>query len=288
MNEDLPRSVSEAVERTVGAAETAVRRPTVKSLARFGFYAKGVLFIVVGALGIMLAAGLPEGRIADPTGALAVVAQTRFGSILLVIFAAGAIGHGVWNLLRAIADVDDAGTDWLGILKRSIAAFIGFFYLGLALTAIEKVLAARVSEAPSQAEETLVSVLLAVPLLGAVLLLFIGLGVVGAGFHECYSGISGKFRDSYRTWEIAGPHLVFITILGVLSFTARAVILVILGYFFIAAAVWKGTNGSIGLDAALLALAQSSYGRFFLFATAVGLFAHGVLAFYEAKYRRIC
>lgn len=288
MNENLPQSVGEAVELTVEAAETAVRRPFVKKLARFGFYAKGVLFIVVGALAVMLSAGMPEGRIADPTGALALTAQKPFGRLLLILFTAGAAGHGIWNLLRGIADVDDAGGNWLGIFKRSIAAGIGIFYIGLGVTALQIVLASRVSETPSQVEETFVAILLAVPLLGALLLFVIGLGVIGAGFHECYSGVSGKFREAYRVWEISGPHLAFITVLGVLSFTSRAVILVIMGYYFLAAATWNRVNGSIGLDAALYALAQSSYGRIFLFAAAAGLFAHGVLAFYEAKYRRIC
>ena len=250
MSEDLTETLGDAVERTVEAAEVAVRRPFIRKAARFGFYAKGVLFIVVGALAVMLSAGLPEGRIADPTGALAVIAQKPFGRVLLMLFTAGAVGHGVWNLLRAIADVDDAGGNWLGILKRSIAAGIGVFYLGLALTAFEILVALRVSDVPSQAEETFVSILLAIPLLGAALLFLIGVGVIGAGLHECYSGISGRFREAYRIWEISGPHLFFITLLGILSFTSRAVILVIMGYYFVAAAVWNRLDGSIGLDAA--------------------------------------
>ena len=288
MNENTVPTIGETVEMAVEAAEEAVRLPLVKRLARIGFYAKGLLFIVVGALSILLAAGSPEGRIADPTGALAFLAHKQFGKILLVIFIFGAIGHAVWNILRAVADVDDAGKNWLGIFKRSIAVGIGIFYFGLALTALEIVLAARGAESPSQAEETFVSILLAVPLLGAALLFLIGLGVVGAGFHECYSGLSGRFRDAYRVWEIKGPHFVFITLLGILSFSARAVILIIMGYFFVAAALWDKVQGGIGLDAALLALSQTGYGRIFLFAVAVGLFAHGVLAFYEAKYRRLC
>ena len=288
MNEQVANKLDRVVEKTVDTAEAAVQRPVIHKIARLGFYAKGFLFLIIGSLAIMLAVGFREGRIADPTGALAVIGNRPFGRLLLCGFAIGAAGHGLWNLLRAIADVDNAGGSWFGILKRSIAAGIGLFYLGLALTAVEKLVSARVAETPSQAEETFISVLLAVPLLGAALLVIIGLGVICAGFHECYSGVSGKFRKAYRVWEISGPHLSFITVLGVLSFTARAVILVILGYFFLSAAAWDGTSGSIGLDAALLTLAQSEYGRLFLFAVAVGLFAHGVLAFYKAKYRRIC
>jgi hypothetical protein len=287
MNENPTQSLGKAVETAEVAAEATVRRPVIRKLARFGFLAKGVLFIVVGALAVMLSSGLPDGRIADPTGALAVIARQSLGRALLLLFIVGAVGHGVWNLLRGIADIDDARRNWLGILRRSIAVGIGVFYVGLALTALEIVLAARVTEGPSQAEETLVFVLLGIPFFGALLVFLIGLGVIGAGLFECYNGVSGRFRGVYRTWEISAPHMVFIMVLGVLSFTARAVILMIIGYYFVTAAVWDGPNGSIGLDAALFALAENAYGRVFLFAAGIGLFAHGVLAFYEAKYRRI-
>lgn len=288
MNEDVAQSLEQAAETTVEAAEAAVRQPFVRRLARFGFLAKGVLFLVVGALALLLVAGNPEGRIADPSGALAIISRKPFGNFLLMLFTAGAIGHGVWNLLRGIADVDEAGSGWLGILKRCIAAGVGLFYIGLAVTAFEILLASRASPEASQAEETLASILLAVPILGAALLSAIGISVIGAGFHECYSGVSGKFRESYRLWEISEIHLAFITLLGVLSFTARAVIMIIMGYYFVVAAASNRVDGAIGLDAGLSALAQSSYGRVFLFTAALGLFAHGVLAFYEAKYRRIC
>jgi hypothetical protein len=61
-----------------------------------------------------------------------------------------------------------------------------------------------------------------------------------------------------------------------------------MGYFFIRAALKTGAKGSIGMDAALLTLLGSTYGRALVIFTAAGLVAHGVLAFYEAKYRRIC
>lgn len=287
MNDETKQTISEVIEKTVEAAEETVRLPRVKSLARLGFYSKGFLFIVIGVLAILLVIGLDGGKIADATGALSAVAQRPFGKVFLVIFVIGAVGHGFWNILRGAADIDDAGGGWLGILKRCIAVFIGLFYLGLSVSAFEIVLASRVSAAGSQAEETFISIVLAVPLIGGLFIALVGLGVIGAGFHECYSGLTGKFRNSYRLWEITGFHMIFINVLGVLSFTARALLLVILGFFFVRAAVY-GNTGSIGMDAALLVLLKSAYGRILVLATAVGLVCHGVLAFYEARYRRIC
>ncbi len=47
-------------------------------------------------------------------------------------------------------------------------------------------------------------------------------------------------------------------------------------------------NEAVGIDGALLTLAQSYYGKALLFIAAVGLIAHGILSLYEAHYRRIC
>jgi hypothetical protein len=65
------------------------------------------------------------------------------------------------------------------------------------------------------------------------------------------------------------------------------VLLGMMGYFFILAAIYD-REGSVGVDAALMTLLQSGYGRFFILLAGARLFGHGVLAFYEARFRRIC
>jgi hypothetical protein len=287
VNDDTKQAVTDVIEKTVEAAETAVKQPGVQSLARLGFYSKGFLFIVIGGLALLLVFGLDGGKIADPTGALATVAATGYGRIFLIVFIAGAVGHGFWNILRGAADVDSVGKGWQGIVKRGIAVGLGIFYLGLAMAALEIVVfASRAEDVSSHAEETFIAVLMAIPL-GFVLLALIGLGVMVAGATECYNGLSGRYQENYKLWKISGLHMVFINILGVLSFSARAVLLVIMGYFFISAAIFAD-GGSVGLDAALLTLLQSGYGKVLVFIAAIGLVGHGILAFYEARYRRIC
>lgn len=287
MNDETKQAIGDAVEATVAAAEETVQRPGFKPLARLGFYSKGFLYIVIGVLAILVVIGANGGKLADTTGALAAVASRPFGKALLIIFVIGAACHGAWNILRGAADIDDVGKDWQGIVKRCLSIGAGFFYLALALSAFEIVTAAGVPDVSSKAEETFISVVLAVPILGSIFIALVGLGVIGAGFNECYSGFTGKFRENYLLWEITGPHLTFINVLGVISFSARALLLVLMGYFFVRAAFYHNT-GAVGMDAALLEMLRSSYGRPLVFLTGVGLFCHGVLAIYEARYRRIC
>lgn len=287
MKQETSQTVSEKIEETVKAAEEVVRHPYTKRLARLGFYTKGFLFIVIGILAVMVATGQPGGELADPSGALETIAQARYGKWLLIIFIAGALGHGIWNILRGAADVDNAGGGWQGIFKRIVAAGIGIFYLGLAYTAWSIIVAERITSRNGEIPRTFAAILLALPL-GASLMFLIGLGIVGAGVHECYSGVTGKYKQNFRLFAAENKHRRIITVLGLLSFTARALLLGLMGYFFIAAAISHNPNDAAGLDGALAALAQTYYGKTILFVTATGLICHGVLSLYEARFRRLC
>ena len=136
-------------------------------------------------------------------------------------------------------------------------------------------------------QKTLTGIILALPL-GAVLVFLIGLSVIGAGLNECYRGITGKFQEDFRLRESEGGRRRIVTMLGALSFTSRAVIFGLIGYFFIMAAIESNPNTAMGIDGALLTLGQSYYGKILLFIAATGLICHGILSLYEARYRRIC
>ncbi len=286
MNTGAKQAVIETTEKTEEAAEEAVRNPFIKSFSRFGFYAKGALFLVIGVFGIFLTAGIRGGKITDPIGAMSAVAQVPFGKPLLIVFILGALGHGMWNILRGAADVDNAGTGFKGIIARIASVGIGIFYFVLAVTAAYVVFSSPVPKTSGEVEETLTAILLAIPY-GAIFVFFIGLGFFAAAGHESYSGITGKFRDNYKNWEINPSLNRLVFILGSVSFSVRALIYLLIGYFFLRAAWMSDPKQAEGLDGALLALAQNQFGGILLTLASIGLICHGVLAFFEAKYRRV-
>jgi hypothetical protein len=287
MEESTKEVVVDKIEQTVEAAEEVVRHPYIKKLARLGFYAKAFLFLVIGILAILVAVGESGGQLADPTGALSRIAAAPFGKFILIIFIVGALGQGAWNILRGLADVDNAGKNFQGISKRVIAGGVGVFYLFLAWTAWSIIISANVAVENGRVQKTLTALLLALPL-GSIFVFFIGLGVIGAGINECYSGVTGKFQKNFKMYEVEGTSRKFITILGILSFVARALIYALMGYYFVWAAINYNPDEAIGIDGALALLSQTYYGKTILFVTAVGVVCHGILSLYEAKYRRLC
>jgi hypothetical protein len=237
-------------------------------------------------LAAMVATGQRGGELADASGALARVAALDFGKILLIIFITGAVGHGFWNILRGAADIDSAGKNWKGIIIRSIAVGVGIFYLWLAFSAFN-ILVNNAQPESGEVQRTIAQIFLAVPL-GFILLFLIGLITIGAGIHECYSGITRKYQNNFRLFTLGKGQLRLINFLGIFSFTARAIIFCLVGYFFISAAINYNAEEAIGIDGALAILARTYYGKTLLFVTAAGLVCHGVLSLYEARFRRIC
>jgi Domain of Unknown Function (DUF1206) len=68
---------------------------------------------------------------------------------------------------------------------------------------------------------------------------------------------------------------------------ARAVVLVLVGVFVIAAAVTFDPRKARGLDASLRTLADRPYGPYLLGAVALGLVCYGAYVLLETVYRKV-
>ena len=77
------------------------------------------------------------------------------------------------------------------------------------------------------------------------------------------------------------------TVLGVVGHLSRTVVFGLIGYFLIKAAIDYKPKESVGLDGALSALAQASYGPVLLGIVAAGLIAFGAYSIADARYRRV-
>src|SRR4030095_2185578 len=90
----------------------------IKWLARVGFLVKGVLYMVVGALALQVAAKA-GGRVTGTSGALTTVLQQPFGRTLLPRPAIGLVGSAAWRVLQSLFDPARLGHDWRGLAIRA-------------------------------------------------------------------------------------------------------------------------------------------------------------------------
>jgi len=125
----------------VDRAERAVREagPWVEGLGRFGYAAKGIVYLLIGSLAVQAALG-EGGGTTDQQGALARIAAAPFGQVALAVVTIGLLGYAIWRFVQAAEDTENNGTEPSGLLARALYAGVGVIYLGLAFSALRLLL----------------------------------------------------------------------------------------------------------------------------------------------------
>src|SRR5579884_3974327 len=97
-------------------------------LARFGYAAKGVVYVLIGVLAVLAGFG-HGGSTTDRKGALITLHNQPFGVVLLIIVAIGLLCYALWSFIQAIFDTEGKGHEAKGIIARIGYAAVGVSYL---------------------------------------------------------------------------------------------------------------------------------------------------------------
>ncbi len=118
-----------------------MNRPSswIERLARFGYAAKGVVYVIVGILSAQAAFGA-GGKTTDTQGALEAIVAQPFGKVLLSLTGIGLLGYVLWRFVEAIKDPENKGNQAKGIFQRLGYGISGVIYASLALSAFQIVL----------------------------------------------------------------------------------------------------------------------------------------------------
>ena len=251
-------------------------------LARTGFVARGLIYLIIGILAIKLALG-DGGTTTNQQGALETIAHQPFGKVLLTLVAVGLGGYALWRLVRAALGHGPEDSD--SGFERIAALGSGIVYAGLCVIAIEVLLGAGSSGGSGNPSKTTAGVL-GWPG-GTWLVGIAGGAVIGIGLFQGYRGISRDFLDDSKTERMSRAVRTAVTSLGTVGYVARMVVFALVGIFLIKAAVEFDPNKAVGLDGALAKIAHASYGPILLGVVAAGLIAFGVYSLADARYRRI-
>ena len=264
----------------VAALRKGKRSRGVELLARPGLVAKGVSYAIVGGLAIDVAVG-GGGMATSRQGALAAIATTTLGKVLLVLLALGFAAYALWRVAEAFsADGDHAVLKALGALGRAA------IYAGLTFSAIEILAGSGGGGSQTAKAHKATAHVLSWPG-GTWIVGIAGACVLGAGLYNAYRGVTKKFAKRWNANAMGVKARRWGERAGVVGLLARAVVFGLIGVFVIKAAVDYDPKDAIGLDGALQKLANQTYGEWLLGLTAAGLVAYAVFCFAESRYRRV-
>src|ERR1051326_2652927 len=279
-NTTTPNSVREAEYTARRAANSKVMR----GLARLGYAAKGVVYIIIGFLAGKLALG-QGGQATDQRGALRDIATSPFGKFLLAIIAIGLLAFGLWSLVQAIFDTEGEGRKAKGIIARIGYAVVGLAYLALPFGAYQLVTGSgNGGNSTTSTTQDATAKLLGLPF-GVPLVIIVGLVVLGIAVYLYARAWRAKFQRRLALSHLRPQLRKTMINLGRLGYAALGVVFTIIGIFLIVAAVQFNPKQAKGLDAAIGELQKLPLGQVLLFLVALGLFAYGIYSFVEARSR---
>jgi hypothetical protein len=259
--------------------------PWVRVLARLGYGARGVVYLVVGWLAIQVAIG-SGGDTTSKKGALTEIAQQPFGQVMLGIVAFGLFAYTLWRLVQGIKDPEGKGSDAKGIVTRISYVVSGLTYAALGIVAVQIIVNSLASSGGGSSKEDWTAKLLAQPF-GQWLVGIFGLIIFGVAAYQFYQSYSGSFMKMFKPGELSLKVKTWIERIGRTGYAARGIVYVIIGGFLMQAAMTHDASEAGGLAQALSTLAQQPYGPWLLGLVAAGLFGFGVYSLIEAYYRRI-
>lgn len=259
----------------------AAHSPAMRATARVGLAARAVVYLLMGGLAIDIAIGGSK-RPANQQGALAEVASTPGGTVLLVLVAAGFAGYALWRLSQALFNTSPEGSDGK---ERAKCAARGIVYALLCATAVNVLTGSAGSSQDKQQAGMTASLMQHQG--GRWLVGIAGAVVVAVGGYLVAEGVRRKFLDHLNTGRMSRRTRKTVVALGAVGTTARGLVVALAGALVITAAVTANPKESRGLDGALRTLAHQPFGTWLLALAALGLIAFGIYGFAEAKWSRV-
>lgn len=256
----------------------------IEKLARFGFIAKGVIYVLLGIMAVMAAIGQGGTQQADRNGVAQLIFEQPFGRILAILLVIGIIGYVIWRFIEAINDPQHVGSDNKGMVKR-IGYFVsGLIYTGFAISIIRQL--AGSGSGSSNSKQTWTAKLLEMDA-GPFIVMLIGIIVVIAGIMQFVKAYKAEFKKHLRLESVRAETRTWITRIGRIGFTARGIVWLIIGYFIIRAGAESDASQVKGSQGAFNFLEQMSNGQWILLAVAIGVTAYGVFQFVKARYYQL-
>jgi hypothetical protein len=276
---------SAAMSLTHSAQATASRTANsrwLETLARVGFIGYGIVHLLFAWLALQIAFGQSSDD-GDQSGALRTLAAQPMGKFLVVAIAVGLLAMAIWQGLEAAAG-HRAERGGERVVERLASAGRTVVYLYFAWTAWKVFSDAGSNSADKQ--EALTGELMTssggrwlVGLAGLVL------AAIGAGL--VIYGLVKRFEKHLKTGEMDARTRKLARRLGMAGYIAKGVAYAIAGILVVVAAVNYDPEKARGLDAALRALREQSYGTILLTLVALGIAAFGAFCFLQSRYRKV-
>ncbi|MEO8362913.1 MAG: DUF1206 domain-containing protein, partial [Ilumatobacteraceae bacterium] len=244
-------------------AREAAAHPNFVRFGRFGWFAKGVIYVLAGVLALTVvgrsfgwSGANANGDEASPTGAIKEVAQSSGGPLLLIVLAGGMFLYAAWRLVTVFFP---GRTDVGEMLKR-----IGYFasaimYVTFGITAISL---AWTRNATANGNKTVGDFTTDVMTseIGRWSIGVVGAIIIATGLYRIFKGLKVDVTDDINMAGMSAGRTRWTKRIGSVGEIGRGISVGLIGFFLLRAAISFDAHEATGLDGALRRLAIEPWG----------------------------
>ncbi|MCW8376347.1 DUF1206 domain-containing protein [Streptomyces justiciae] len=266
-------------------AERAARGSVTEGAARAGLVARGVIYLLVGALALQIAFGDGK-RQADRGGALAELSDKPFGAVLLWALGAGLVGMALWRLSEAV--FGSVGPEGRTVKKRLLALtrFVFYGFVAYSVLSFAAGSGGGGKRSSDKQSKDVTAKALELPA-GQWIVALAGAGVAVAGVWIGARAVMRAYQDEFKLGEMSPRTRRLVDVTGVGGGAARGLVFATAGAFAVSAAVDYDPDKAKGLDDTLRTFADTPLGPWLLACVAAGLVLFGLFSFAMARWRRV-
>ncbi|WP_167737616.1 DUF1206 domain-containing protein [Sphingomonas parva] len=245
--------------------------PRLQTLARIGFGARGMMYVLVGGL------ALSAGRTADGSDVLERL-NGGAGRLLLAAMSLGFLGYAVWRLSEAIVDADGNGRALSGLAVRCGGAISAIVHFGLFVTAASLLLGGHGGSGSGETAREGAATALHLPAGG----LLLGLASAGLLLTAALQFRKAAKADFLGDLHSDAARRRWVEVLGRAGYAARGIVFLAVGWFLLRAAAEHDAGQAAGMADVL-----ASFSPGLRAGVAAGLLLFGLFSLVEARFRRI-
>jgi hypothetical protein len=289
----MPEQVNRSARRQADAhrriAERLAASPWVQRLARLGFAAKGLLYVIIGGTAALAAVNV-SGRVIGTRGALNLLVAGPFGRLAVAFVAIGLCGFILRRFVQIFVPPSEGKPPrpitW--VLRRAGYALSGVGHIGIALTALQLVLGLAVATPSGQtaARSWMARLIVSHPLDGWLTLLA-GLAILGVAIVHFYLAVSRRFTVDLTLDHMSHRMQRVVFACGIAGHMALGVAFLIAGMVLAYAGWFVEEVEARGVGDVLNMLEAQPFGAWVLIAVAAGLTAYGLYLLLAAWYLRL-
>lgn len=257
-------------------------RPLLHRMARAGLTAKGIVYVLLGALAFLAAfeIGGQRNRDASRGGVFRMIMDWPAGKWLLVLLAAGLVCYSAWRFIEAFSPHSSAHKKWL---KRGRYLFSGLAYLSVAITALTLVFKNKSSD--SDQNQQMAATLLNQPL-GEWITAIAAIIISIIGIYQLWYGFSEKYKKHVQEQDIH-QHAHLLLFSGKAGYMARGIVWLVIAYFLLQAALHSRATDAGDTTKAFSFIESMKAGSVLLGLIGLGFVAYGIFNFIRARYERL-